>query len=75
MSAVTIFRALVVAFVLMLSACVTGDPPCSDLAEEACLDDDRCAAEYLESCGCSCADDTCGEGCCEFGPESGTEPG
>lgn len=51
--------------VLALTACA-GDLPCSELDEAACLADELCLAEYLESCGCSCADETCGDACCEF---------
>ena len=65
----SVLRALAVACALssalLLSACPT-DLPCSDLGEDACLADEQCAAAYLESCGCSCADAGCAEGCCEF---------
>lgn len=62
-----VLRALgvVLSCVMLLSAC-PGDLPCTDLGEDACLDDEQCEAEYLESCGCSCSDAACGEGCCEF---------
>ena len=62
-----ILRALVLTSTLFLAACLGPEPPCSDLDEAACLDDELCVAEYLESCGCSCADEGCGDGCCEYG--------
>lgn len=60
-----LLRALTVASFLLLAACA-GEVPCSDLSEGDCLDDELCAAEYLESCGCSCDDPACDAGCCEF---------
>lgn len=58
----------ILSLVFFLGACPAAtDAPCGDLSEEACRDDARCEVEYLESCGCSCADEGCGGGCCEFG--------